>query len=449
MFPDHRILPSPSWVSQYRVARASSQTLAQADPGSVAAPVEASAKIFAATPGFRRLLTRSWEILLRSPNPMRMTLGFNALSTVLFSNTTVATTQHLEEVIEGAGYIDLIPPDEDRNPLLRQDTRFLGHVFDFVDDVDRLLMRGNAYPEPLGPLTEELLAIGIIPSITKVTKILTGPSAEEPKFSPLIEKSLIFLNRVLPTDLGFSLLADALERGLIYVVARCVAVSKFPKPLIFMLNDILRKCLINYYNLLILRDELPAVRDPKPAARPRYLPPGNISTFRLSDNHDLDSRERRFLRALLTHEYNAYQYTDIYPAQFTFMAHNPHQLSLTLFDYRAGRVRIEVKPIHDSGLEQRFGASGVDGYRNDIVRAACSRRMDLHVVAIPGPVGSKDEAVPRYFGVPFRSEGHRDDFLQRIAERYDAARITEPEPRPQDVFADMRMPEGARGSAFH
>src|ERR1700761_3128472 len=65
--------------------------------------------------------------------------------------------------------------------------------------------------------------------------------------------------------------------------------------------------------------------------------PGGVTT------EILKLRERRFMRKVLAHDYNTQKWTTILPQQVQFMAANPGGVPyFTLFDYRAGRVKISV-----------------------------------------------------------------------------------------------------------
>ncbi|KAJ7082140.1 hypothetical protein C8R44DRAFT_905027 [Mycena epipterygia] len=54
-------------------------------------------------PGFRRMLARAWGDLLTARNPMRIAIGFHALTTILFLDMKIASHEHVEEFIVGAG----------------------------------------------------------------------------------------------------------------------------------------------------------------------------------------------------------------------------------------------------------------------------------------------------------------------------------------------------------
>ncbi|KAJ6528723.1 hypothetical protein DFH09DRAFT_1094227 [Mycena vulgaris] len=220
-----------------------------------------------ATPGFRRLLARAWIVVHKNHNSLRAALGLGALSQLLFSRMRPKNLEHVDEIIEGSGgslshlaslvvkFIDEFDPDSE-SLMLKQDARLRGHIFEFIDDIDRFLGPRERDATIAGPFSVALLSAGIISSILTMATGLIKPNPENPPFSPLVEKSLAFLNRMLLTMPEHHWCSDAIDAGLLQVIISCSAAEKFQKTMRSLLDDVLPASLIHYYGLQVVEDEL-------------------------------------------------------------------------------------------------------------------------------------------------------------------------------------------------
>lgn len=143
-------------------------------------------------------------------------------------------------------------------------------------------------------------------------------------------------------------------------------------------------------------------------------------------------RERLYLRAVITHHYDAAKQDHIYPEQA--LASRPGSfwrappVFFTLFDYSTGRVDIKVLSL-DGALAQTLSKRA--DWRNNVFRAARSRkRMEMHVVAIP----VEGYRYLRYFIVPFRTATGR---VQNVVAEVGAS--LGPDATIESVRADARM----------
>ncbi|KAJ7643439.1 hypothetical protein DFH06DRAFT_599053 [Mycena polygramma] len=105
---------------------------------------------------------------------------------------------------------------------------------------------------------------------------------------------------------------------------------------------------------------------------------------RLSEMQGLKARERAFLRALMAHDYDEAKQKHRYQGGT--------EPFFTLFDYRLGRVQIEMQPM-DSPLAKRLENNS--GWCNDVLRAARSGgRLELQVLVLPDNNGTRVFVVP-------------------------------------------------------
>ncbi|KAJ7089947.1 hypothetical protein C8R44DRAFT_957787 [Mycena epipterygia] len=140
--------------------------------------------------------------------------------------------------------------------------------------------------------------------------------------------------------------------------------------------------------------------------------PGTSAHLGVSATHNLEVRERLFLRALVTHDYLAVRWTDLYPQKVAFMATHPGAPYFTLFDYRRGRVEITVQAVAGSAVSEYFDASSARReWRNDVARASRSGGcLELDVVAVA------EGARTRYLVVPLRTnDAYTHDALVQLA----------------------------------
>ncbi|KAJ6523091.1 hypothetical protein DFH09DRAFT_1330159 [Mycena vulgaris] len=210
---------------------------------------------------------RAWIVVHKNHNSLRAALGLGALSQLLFSRMRPKNLEHVDEIIEGSGgslshlaslvvkFIDEFDPDSE-SLMLKQDARLRGHIFEFIDDIDRFLGPRERDATIAGPFSVALLSAGIISSILTMATGLIKPNPENPPFSPLVEKSLAFLNRMLLTMPEHHWCSDAIDAGLLQVIISCSAAEKFQKTMRSLLDDVLPASLIHYYGLQVVEDEL-------------------------------------------------------------------------------------------------------------------------------------------------------------------------------------------------
>ncbi|KAF8135230.1 hypothetical protein K438DRAFT_1787031 [Mycena galopus ATCC 62051] len=435
--------------------------------------------IFAAMPGLRRLLVRAWGPLLECDIPLRAVMGFNSLTIALFSGVRAKTREDVEELIDGAGgslsdlvdlvvgYIDQITAD-DGVSVLREESRLEGTIFDFVDDVNRFTSDPRSTTPAslrLGHFSSVLLARHFARSLTAMLGVLVGTESRAPSSSHPIEKRL-----------------HALSAGLLRVVLVGATWNKLTQSLRGIVQDILPLSFVYYYEVRILADQLQHVdtlqhaeafqsseifepwnrfialasdhialmlrvdgdkkrfkacdnaqkRDWGKGEHRTHC--GTLRSYRLGANQFLRVRERQYLRALLTHHYDAAKLDRIYPAQAlvsrpgSFSAGRAPDGFFTLFAYYRGHPDIQVLPL--DGTLARVLGEGKD-WRNVIFRVARSRQhMEMHVVALPVE-GHKSL---RYFVIPFRTETAR---VQNVVAEVGAS--LGPGATIESVLADPRM----------
>ncbi|KAJ7679829.1 hypothetical protein B0H17DRAFT_1138968 [Mycena rosella] len=210
--------------------------------------------LVSSAPGFRRMLSRAWIMVLRTPNTLRRPIGLCALSDVLFGDSRRLSREPVSVLASlVVQYLDEFSPGCD-NLSLRRDSRLRGTIFDFVDDIARFLGPAELDGTNSGAFSRVLLSAGIIKSTIIMAKALTkpDPESETPAFAPLVDKSLAFLNRMLLTTPGNCLISDAVQEGLLDLILVCGAARKFPKTMKSLLDGVLLIPLIYYYDMRIL-----------------------------------------------------------------------------------------------------------------------------------------------------------------------------------------------------
>lgn len=220
----------------------------------------------ASTPGFRRMLTRIWGPLQVCGNPLRVAIGLDRLTTVLFSELKVKTRRDVDEVIEGAGgslsdladlvvsYIDQITSDGG-TPVLKQESRLLGTIFDFVDDVDRVIAGGTPEKDTLGPFSA-ILSRNAVRSVTAMLNVLIRTESRFHDLYPLLRRSLVFLMQIFLGAPDRGAMTNALHAGLLQVVILSGARDTFNQILKPLIDDVLPSSLMRYYEILFISDEL-------------------------------------------------------------------------------------------------------------------------------------------------------------------------------------------------
>ncbi|KAJ7770399.1 hypothetical protein B0H14DRAFT_3164888 [Mycena olivaceomarginata] len=240
---------------------------------------EEMASLMSSTPGFRRMLTRAWIVATDEDfakqtrcsrdarmEPTMQSIRFTGLTNLLFSQMRPTSRQHVDEIIDGAGrgvsglarlvvlYIDRLSP-ESLGFVWTPDERLEGRIFDFVDDVDRFLAEKKFEENSPRHFDRALLLAGVIPSVAFMASILTRLDPKNkltksiPPFSPLVQRSVIFLNRMLRTTHGHHYIPDAISSGLLDLIASCGSAGKCYPALESLLEDVLPSSLVKYYDL--------------------------------------------------------------------------------------------------------------------------------------------------------------------------------------------------------
>lgn len=196
-------------------------------------------------------------------------MGIDRITELLFTLFRVKNFSHLEEVIQGAGgsiadlaglvigYIDCVTADGGK-PTLRPEGRLKGTIFNFVDDVDRVLASGGITGHVLGPFTAALLASNIVRSLIDMLDALLRIDSVDRfgELFPILHRSFQFLRHVFLATPDREAMTEALNAGLISVILMCSAWGKFKDTLKPLIEDILPTSLLHYYELAIVEREL-------------------------------------------------------------------------------------------------------------------------------------------------------------------------------------------------
>ncbi|KAJ7177090.1 hypothetical protein C8R46DRAFT_1246441 [Mycena filopes] len=226
--------------------------------------VDEHKKLFYSTPGFYRVIGGGWLPLLECGNTLRVAYGINMLTDLLFTKMRPTTRAHVEELIEGAGgldglarcvvgYFDQIAADGD-TPQLKRERRLLGGIFDFINDVDRLLSSKKPDGAFLAPFSAALVDSQAIRALTAMAGILGTSTTRRQEFEPILSRTLKFLHRIFTTAPNRYAILDAQDAGLIATIVYCGSYnSKFGDTLKALINDVLPSSLIHYEELFLIK----------------------------------------------------------------------------------------------------------------------------------------------------------------------------------------------------
>ncbi|KAJ7836716.1 hypothetical protein B0H13DRAFT_2678047 [Mycena leptocephala] len=107
-------------------------------------------------------------------------------------------------------------------------------------------------------------------------------------------------------------------------------------------------------------------------------------------------RDRAFIRAVMDHDYGAISNAEIRVREATILRAHSNRPSVTLFDYTAGRVRINIHSLEQ--VAELLGPMAGAQWTDEVTRALRSGgRMALHLLCV------QREGRRRYWVVPLRS----------------------------------------------
>ncbi|KAJ7652781.1 hypothetical protein DFH06DRAFT_1330877 [Mycena polygramma] len=366
-----------------------------------------------ATPGFRYIVTRAWASRLNDAEEHSLSAVYPDVSRLILKTSETMQPAHIQELIDGAGghytdfaslmirYIYAVLPTRESPSFIAID--LLGCIIDFLPGMDSAFERrapGEVSPSPEA-LGEALLARWCI----NVDHWLIG-TLSDPRWH--------------------SLIAEALDAGLLYSIASCIADGAIPEQVTTMLETILPWAMTSHRNVkrlnngflqaqpVLVTEEFQSLRtDSQPAGVAAVcgvfellllLP--RVSTNRLarwrpqSSMHagqliPLGAPERAVLRAVLLQDYQERQWSTVAAQHLSFMAKHPGEAYFTLFDYRRGRVEISVHPVAGFAGVGAEALTASAEWKNDVARAAQSgERLEIHVMVIPQGKRSRYLVVP-------------------------------------------------------
>ncbi|KAJ6505689.1 hypothetical protein C8R47DRAFT_1315893 [Mycena vitilis] len=441
-----------------------------------------------ATPGFRYIVTRAWVSRLNDAEELSLSAVYPDVSRLILETSETMQPAHIQELIDGAGghytdfaslmirYINAVLPTRESPSLIAID--LLGCIVDFLPGMDSAFERrapGKVSPSPEA-LGEALLAQGLVGALTSIMYAVSDV------FEPggtLLEDCAQWLIGTLSDPRWHSLIAEALDAGLLYSIASCIADGGIPEQVTAMLETILPWSLTFCRNVKRLKngvlqaepvlvteefqnsklaplwrafltsanERVLVMYDFNAGAGPDRRACDNIkcaqirkrrafrrcagclsfyycsaecqhidwrdgghraactpgSSFHLGEQqHDLNVRQRAFLRAVLLQDYKEGQWSTVAAQHLSFMAKHPGEAYFTLFDYRRGRVEISVHPVSGFAGEGSEPLTASAEWKNDVARAAQSgERLEIHVMVIPQGKRS------RYLVVPLHSNNVR------------------------------------------
>ncbi|KAJ7181448.1 hypothetical protein C8R43DRAFT_1229332 [Mycena crocata] len=231
----------------------------------------AAAPLISTTPGLRFMIGRAWSFLNEASNIDSVAAGYHFLSSFLVHHMNAKDRTNLEELAEGAGgslgHLALL--------VVAHIDRFLPSPNNTMSESDEFYLRGalamilesqqEARPRSedrmiVGPLTEALIPHGIVRALTAVARALPqcGTSAAEAS----LDKCFILLGCTLSSDVGYKLLPEALEAGLLVAIisaGRWENTQRVYGHLLYFVTGILRVALVYHDVLLAIEAAVPEI----------------------------------------------------------------------------------------------------------------------------------------------------------------------------------------------
>ncbi|KAJ7663261.1 hypothetical protein DFH06DRAFT_1296101 [Mycena polygramma] len=434
------------------------------------------------TPGFRYIVARAWVCRLDDTQEQNLSAVYPDVSRLIMETGANMQPAHIQELIDAAGghytdlaallirYIRAILPTRDSPSPITMD--LLGCVVEFLPHADEAFDGGELNSSP-GLLGEALLERGIVGTFTSVLYAVSDVFA--PGGDTVLEDCAAWLIETLSDPRLHSLITEALDAGLLFSVASCIADGVITEHVTTMLETVLPWAITYHRNVkrlhkiflqakpvleteefqnselaplwrvfaTLAQDRAAVLQAYATGARSdrracdsikvnlvcAWIPEAYLSNHTVRTDpqkrgvpafltshtgehqRDLTARERPFLRAVLLHDYEQGQWSTIAAQHLSFMATHPGEAFFTLFDYRRGRVKISVHPVAGFAGEGSKSPTASAEWKNDVARAAQSGGQ-LEIHVMLIPEGSHS----RYLLVPLRSSSQRKHkMLKRLA----------------------------------
>ncbi|KAJ7743610.1 hypothetical protein B0H16DRAFT_1859575 [Mycena metata] len=225
--------------------------------------------LMSSTRGYRRIISRSWGVLLHTTDTRAFTLGFEALTMTLLGQMRVQSIDDANEILDGArgtmpdlallvvGYLNGIRPDR-RIADVSGDSRLYGGIIDFVASIDKYLTpAGWDRTKTFGSLSTALLLAGIVDSLSRMLVAFTLPNITTP--SPPMLLGLQLLVEIILKAAGSPFIAELIQGGFLQAIGPLSLVNnELGAPLAALLYGGLSRSLLSYRILSLLKIAIPA-----------------------------------------------------------------------------------------------------------------------------------------------------------------------------------------------
>ncbi|KAJ7743616.1 hypothetical protein B0H16DRAFT_1889895 [Mycena metata] len=226
--------------------------------------------LMSSTRGYRRIISRTWGVLLHTTDTKAFTLGFEALSMTLFGQMQVQSLDDANEILDGAGgtmpdlavlvvgYLNGTRPDS-KITELSADSRLSGGIITFVASIDKhLTPAGWDRTKTFGSLSTALLPAGIIDSLARMLVAFTQPNITTPS-PPILILGLQLLVEIILKAAGSPFIAEFIEGGFLQAIGPLSLVdNELEAPLAALLYRSLSRSLLSYRILSLLKIAIPA-----------------------------------------------------------------------------------------------------------------------------------------------------------------------------------------------
>ncbi|KAJ7723068.1 hypothetical protein B0H16DRAFT_1699099 [Mycena metata] len=222
------------------------------------------------TRGYRRIISRTWGVLLHTTDTKAFTFGFEALSMTLFGQMKVQSLDDANEILDGAGgtmpdlavlvvgYLNGTRPDS-KITELSADSRLYGGIITFVASIDKYLTpAGWDRTKTFGSLSTALLPAGIVDSLARMLVAFTRPNITTPS-PPILILGLQLLVEIILKAAGSPFIAELIHGGFLQAIGPLSLVdNELEAPLAALLYGSLSRALLSYRILSLLKIAIPA-----------------------------------------------------------------------------------------------------------------------------------------------------------------------------------------------
>ncbi|KAJ7493997.1 hypothetical protein FB451DRAFT_1551251 [Mycena latifolia] len=234
--------------------------------------------IVLSTTGFRYMVARGWVAVSQMGHPPSRIILYNVVAHFLLRRMEAPSNDHIHEILDGTAgassgaggvcsdlaslvikFLNDVVPDRTQ-PISKEGIFLLTQLLKFVTDVDAALIQPSD-PNACGALGVSLIqsGVGFMKPLMNMVYALTQTPMEDS--DPLLHRALTYLNDLLATNPGYTLMLHALRNGILRIIVSCGIAGTIHEGLVAFLEDVIPAALMYYKNSASLEDAMLDVRD--------------------------------------------------------------------------------------------------------------------------------------------------------------------------------------------